>query len=1016
MELLGIARLLLLILAMIAFFYLARRLKGIMKPALVLIGTGFGLIMIDLVLRSFFGYGFLFESLSVHTSPFFGGIIGYIGQIVGLILLLFGFYRVNRVIVDLTDRQQFEDERRLITEALAESESRYRRFFQEDLSGNFISTPEGKILACNPSFAEIFGYDSPEEIMSVDANSLYESAQAREEYIQSLRQKRRLVNYREKMKRRDGGDIYLTVNINGEFDEDDELVQIQGYVIDETERVKAQQSLRASVEQFRVVFEESPVGMTLVNLDMEMIRANKAFCSMVRYSEAEIKEISIPGFTHPEDLTKDLPNLQRLLKGEIPGYQVEKRYIAKTGEVIWGLVTTSVVREGDGPPLYGIRIIEDITARKRGERDLERSLSLLRATLDSTADGILVVDRQGRIVSHNKRFREMWRIPDSILETGEDQKALQFVLEQLEDPEGFLKKVQELYNQAEMESYDCIRFKDGRVFERYSKPQMIGGETVGRVWSFRDVTDRELADARLRLSEEKYRTLFEESKDVVFISTPDGKFLDINQAGVDLFGFPSKEELFKVDIGRDLYVDPMVRRRLSELLTKHGYLKDHESMVRRADGKKLIVLETTTAVRDEHGKIVAYRGILRDVTEQRRLEEHLRQAQKMESIGTLAGGIAHDFNNILGIIQGYLASLEEPILDREKLSHNLDAIRRMVARGTGLVGQLLTFARPAGAQLENVDVNETISDLSRLVSDTFPKSVHFDLQMGKNVPHVLADSSQLQQTILNLCLNARDAILEGLDSERSEGVLSIETGVVLGSEIIGRFPGASHDRYVTISVTDTGTGMSDATKSRIFEPFFTTKGPGKGTGLGLAVVYRIVSTHRGFIEVESAQGSGTSMRLFLPATIGSPEIPAAYPAEETTPQGLGETILLVEDEETLLTLLQTLLEENGYRVLIAKDGQEAMDVFRDHQAEISLVLSDMGLPKLGGWEVLQKMKEVDPRVKCILASGYLDPDLKLEMIKDGAVDFVQKPYVPHLILTRIRSTIDGFGSEYRPHE
>jgi PAS domain S-box-containing protein len=1016
MELLGIARLFLLILAMIAFFYLARRLKGIMKPALVLIGTGFGLIMIDLVLRSFFGNGFLFESLSVHTSPFFGGMIGYVGQIVGLILLLFGFYRVNRVIVDLTDRQQFEDERRLITEALAASESRYRRFFQEDLSGNFISTPEGKILACNPSFAEIFGYDSPEEIMSVSANSLYESPQAREEYIQTLRQKRRLVNYREKMKRRDGSDIYLTVNINGEFDEDDELVQIQGYVIDETERVKAQQSLRASVEQFRVVFEESPVGMTLVNLDMEIIRANKAFCSMLRYSEEEIKEISIRGFTHPEDLTKDLPNLRRSLRGEIPGYQVEKRYIAKTGEVIWGLVTTSIVHEGDGPPLYGIRIVEDITARKKGDRDLERSLSLLRATLDSTADGILVVDRQGRIVSHNKRFREMWRIPDSILETGEDQKALQFVLEQLEDPEGFLKKVQELYSQAEMESYDWIRFKDGRVFERYSKPQMIGGETVGRVWSFRDVTDRELADARLRLSEEKYRTLFEESKDVVFISTPDGKFLDINQAGVDLFGFPSKEELFKVDIGRDLYVDPMVRRRLSELLTKHGYLKDHESMVRRADGKKLIVLETTTAVRDEHGKIVAYRGILRDVTEQRRLEEHLRQAQKMESIGTLAGGIAHDFNNILGIIQGYLASLEEPILDREKLSHNLDAIRRMVARGTGLVGQLLTFARPAGAQLENVDVNETISDLSRLVSDTFPKSVHFDLQMGKNVPHVLADSSQLQQTILNLCLNARDAILEGLDSERSEGVLSIETGVVLGSEIIGRFPGASHDRYVTISVTDTGTGMSDATKSRIFEPFFTTKGPGKGTGLGLAVVYGIVSTHRGFIEVESAQGSGTSMRLFLPATIGSPEIPAAYPAEETTPQGLGETILLVEDEETLLTLLQTLLEENGYRVLIAKDGQEAMDVFRDHQAEISLVLSDMGLPKLGGWEVLQKMKEVDPRVKCILASGYLDPDLKLEMIKDGAVDFVQKPYVPHLILTRIRSTIDGFGSEYRPHE
>jgi two-component system cell cycle sensor histidine kinase/response regulator CckA len=1003
------------VLAMIAFFYLARRLKGIMRPALVLIGTGFGLIMLDLILRSFFGNGFLYESLPVRTSPFFESLIGYIGQIAGLLLLLFGFYRVNRVAVDLTDRQQFEDERRLITEALAASESRYRRFFHEDPSGNFISTPEGKILACNPAFAKFFGYDSPEEILSVSANKLYDGPHAREEYLRLLRQNRKLLNYREKMRKRDGSDVYLTANINGEFDDEGQLVQIQGYVIDETERVKAQQSLRVSLEQFRVVFEESAVGMMLVNVDMEIIRANRAMCSMLGYSEDEIKEISIRGLTHPEDLTKDLPTLQRLLQGGVASYQIEKRYIAKSGEVIWGLLTTSIVREGDGPPLYGIRVVEDITARKQGERDLERSLSLLRATLDSTADGILVVDRNGHIVSHNARFREMWRIPDYVLETGEDQLALQFVVEQLEDPEGFLKKVQDLYSQPEAEGYDSIRFKDGRVFERYSKPQLIGGKTVGRVWSFRDVTDRELADARLRVSEEKYRTLFEESKDVVFISTPQGRFLDINQAGVELFGFPNKEELLKTDIGRDLYLDPVDRQKTSDLLAEHGYLKDHVSLARRADGQKLILLETTSAVRDEHGKIVAYRGILRDITDQHRLEEHLRQAQKMESVGTLAGGIAHDFNNILGIIQGYLANLEGPVVDPERFARNLDAIRRTVARGTGLVGQLLTFARPAGADLEDVDVNATISDLSRLLADTFPKSIQFDLRLGEPVPLVLADSGQLQQAILNLCLNARDAILEGLDADRPEGILTIETGVVGGRDLRGRFPEADQNRYVRVSVSDTGIGMSDATKSRIFEPFFTTKGPNKGTGLGLAIVYGIVNSHHGFIEVESAPGAGTMVRLFLPTILGSSEAPAAVPDEESTPQGSGETILLVEDEETLLNLLQTLLEENGYRVLLARDGMEAVDLFRHHRPDISLVLSDMGLPKLGGWEVLQRMKELDPNVKCILASGYLDPDLKLQMIKDGAVDFVQKPYVPHLILTRIRNTIDGPGSDGHSH-
>jgi len=1005
MDLLGTARIFLLMLAMIAFFYLARRLKGILLPALILIGTGFGLIMLDLIVRALFGGGFLFDTLGPRTSPLIGTVVGYIGQIAGVLLLLLGFYRINRVVVDITERQRLEEEGRIMGEALAESEGRYRRFFDDDLSGNFISTPEGRILVCNPSFANIFGYESPEEVLSADANSFYENPEARRRYLQVLTQKRKLVNFREKLWKRDGSAVYITSTINGEFNEDGELVQIQGYVIDETERVRAEQTMRESVEQLRKVFEEGPVGMTLFNLDGEILRANDAFSQMIGYSEPELKTLSLRGITHPDDLLKDELSAQRLLSGGITSYRTEKRYITKSGDIIWALATKSLVRESGGTPLHGIGIFEDISARKRGEEELERSLSLLRATLESTADGILVVNDQGHIVSFNQKFLDMWRIPESVIASGDDSRALSFVMQQLADPEEFIQKVQSLYAQPEAESYDAIRFKDGRVFERYSKPQKISGKTVGRVWSFRDLTEREQSAERLRRSEEEYHALFEDSKDAVFISTPDGRFVDINQAGVELFGFPTKADLMRVNIGRDLYVNSADRVRSQELLAKHGYLKDYEVIARRLDGRKLVLLETTTAVRNERGHVVAYRGILRDVTEQKRLEAQLLQAQKMESIGTLAGGIAHDFNNILAIVLGYVANLDQPDLDRQKFAHILGSIKKALARGTGLTRQLLTFARKTGGVTETVAVNETVYELSKLLAETFPKTIKFEVELGEDVPTVLAESSQFQQTVLNLCLNARDAIEERARRDDKEGILTIITERVSGEEMRKRFSKADEPQYVGISVIDTGIGMDETVKSRMFEPFFSTKAPGKGTGLGLAVVYGVVKALRGFIDVESSPGIGTTVRLYFPARVVTEQIPFAQ-AETGSPFGNGEIIMLVEDEEMLLDLLQTLLEDHGYRVLVARDGQQALDVYKLHQHEVSVVLSDMGLPKLGGWEVFQRLKKLNPNVKCILASGFFDPDLRDQMISEGAKDFVEKPYIPHHILSRIREIID----------
>ncbi|MBI3587131.1 MAG: PAS domain S-box protein [Ignavibacteriales bacterium] len=1024
-EYIGLVRILLLVVAAGVFFFLIRRLTKTSLSGLGLIGIGISLVLLNMIVGAVFHSLLLSSYFDRNFFDAVGIITGYIGQTLGLILLLVGMYRLTKALVAVKERERAEENKKIIAEAIRENEERYHRFFEEDFSGNFISTPGGKIMTCNSVFAKIFGYDSVEEALATNAYAYYLTKEDREKYLHLIRKHRRLKNYRQLMQRKNGSLVYVVANLIGEFDDRDELVQIKGYVVDDTEQ-------------------------------------------------------------------------------------------------------------------------------RESEDKLEKSLSLLRATLESTADGILVVDKVGAIVSFNQKFVDMWRIPPSVVEKHNDKEAIAFVLDQLKEPETFQRKIEELYNQPDSESLDVLEFKDGRVFERYSKPQRIGGTIAGRVWSFRDVTERKRAeqavqeseeryrafiinstegiwrieldqplplslpedeqvkhiyaysyiaesndamarmygysraeefvgirltdlhdvsdpnnyehlrsvicagyrlsdtltheidkngqtryflnnvvgivkdgfvvrfwgsqrdvteqrrkDALLKESEEKYRQLFEDSKDVAFISTPEGNFLEINQAGIELFGYASKEELMNVNIGRDLYVDPVDREKAGQFLVQQGYLKDYEILVKSKNGKRLIIKETSTPVRNQRGEIIAYRGIIRDVTEQKLLEEQLRRAQKMESIGTLAGGIAHDFNNILTIILAYASNLADQTINSEKYTHNLSAIQKAVERGAGMVRQLLTFARKASGVFKPVNVNETVSELSKLLAETFSPNIEFKLQLAEHLPIISADVSQLQQAIMNLCVNARDAI-ESSAQPLQGGTLTMTTNIVSGEALRGRFHQARKSEYVLISVADTGTGMDEDTRTRIFEPFFTTKELGKGTGLGLAVVYGVVNSHHGFIDVETKQDGGTTMHLYFPVhQTGFVTYESSQKQDSNKKPDKGLMVLLVEDEEMLLELLQTLLEENGYEVLVARDGQEAVDIYTRYKDKISVVLSDMGLPKLGGWEAFQKMKEINPKVKSILASGYLDPNLRADMIKAGAKDFVQKPYIPEIILARIREVING---------
>jgi PAS domain S-box-containing protein len=546
--------------------------------------------------------------------------------------------------------------------------------------------------------------------------------------------------------------------------------------------------------------------------------------------------------------------------------------------------------------------------------------------------------------------------------------------------------------------------------ETYFLLNLIGileNDALVELWGTqRDITGRRISDLRIKESEKKYRSIFEGSQDAIFVSAPDGRLVDVNRAAVELFGHHSAVEVISGRLMGDLFAKRAQLEEYQRRLAQDGSIRDFEFELKRKDGDSRVVIVSASAETAPSGELVAHRGFLRDITDRRRLEEQFRQAQKMEGIGTLAGGIAHDFNNLLGIILGFTQLLETSPADPARFAKSIDTIKRAIERGSGLVRQLLTFARRADPSFHDMNANEVVGDLVRMLKETFPRSIAIEAELDADLPSVTADHGQLHQALLNLCVNARDAILDPKRGTGS-GTLRIITSSVDGATLRRKFGTALLDRYVSITVRDSGIGMDEETRSRIFEPFFTTKGLGQGTGLGLSVVYGVLNSHQGYVDVESRQGEGTSFHMYLPISdaLYPPVVRIAEDREELPPGS--ETILIVEDEEMLRDLLKTFLSGSGYTVLTAQNGEEGLEVFRQYRKDIALVLSDMGLPRLGGWEMFQQMKEEDPGVKVILASGYFDPNLKMDLLKAGAKDFIQKPYVPDYILRRIREVIDA---------
>lgn len=518
----------------------------------------------------------------------------------------------------------------------------------------------------------------------------------------------------------------------------------------------------------------------------------------------------------------------------------------------------------------------------------------------------------------------------------------------------------------------------------------------------------ERAERAVRENERRLREMLENLRLIAMTLDTAGRITFCNEYLLTLSGWKREEVLHKDWFAMFVpETEERVRSVFFENVAVEKIPSHNQNPIRTKSGEIREILWNNTVLRDASGIIVGTASIGEDITERvlgekmkRDLEAQLQQAQKLESLGTLASGIAHDFNNILGIIIGHASLLERLPHNPDTIKRNTDAITKAGQRGATLVKQMLTFARKTDIVFESLALNEVVEEVVSLLRETFPKTIDISVKLGGELPPIDADATQLHQVLLNLCVNARDAMPTG-------GTLTICTHHSSGKELSPSFPEAAAEAYVGFSLSDTGSGMDKATRQRIFEPFFTTKGRGKGTGLGLSLVFGIMKSHGGFIDLRSEPGKGTTFYCYFPAQRDrTPGSPASVGTDEEIPGG-AETILVVEDEESLRELVCGLLQTKGYTVLKAADGQQAVELYREHRGTIQLVLSDMGMPVLGGRELYQKLKALNPELRMIFASGYVEPGLKREFLAGGVREFIPKPYNPNELLRIVRAVLES---------
>jgi PAS domain S-box-containing protein len=888
------------------------------------------------------------------------------------------------------------------------------------------------------------------------------------------------------------------------------LSKVVGTAQDITETHLAEEALRSTANSLAVSQSIAHLGSWEMELEnLEDLRANPLAWSdeMYRIFGYLPQSIAVtPDFYLSHVLGDDQTLIEDRLK-EVLRENREQCYqypiVRADGEVrIVQTAAQVILRDQSGRPLKLFGTIHDVTEARKNEDLLLAETALLEAQLNSTLDGILVIDPDGKKILQNQRAVEIWKIPEEYAHERDHRRRFEWITSQIRNKEPFLEKVRHLYANPDLVDRDELELIDGRIIDRYSAPiRGQDGRHYGRIWVFRDITDRKVAEQKaseqielmnmasqvgklgawsadypgpkLKWSSELYsiyevepdfplneesglsffvpesrrrleaaieskkhfdleleivsgkgnrrwvrttnaidikdgevkrvygvlqditeqkknesrtRRLVDSNVQGVIFWSAEGEIKDANDAFLQLVGY-SREEL---KAGRVSWKDmtpaeyaEIDQQALMEIAEK-GVCSPYQKEYIGKNGKRIPVLIGSAAFDDSPNEGVCF---VLDLSDQKRLEQQFLRAQRMESVGTLAGGIAHDLNNILAPIMMAVQVLKMQTIEPQS-KNILETIEVSAKRGADIVRQVLSFAR--GLQGERVEVQPVhlLKDIETIIRDTFPKNIRRDVYFPESAWTILGDPTQLHQILLNLCVNARDAMPDG--------------GNQYASMNIQARPG----RYVIINVTDSGEGIPGDILDKIFDPFFTTKEVGKGTGLGLSTVMAIVKSHGGFVNVYSEVGKGSSFKVYLPALETSAKNHTDTVSLSTLPRGNGERVLIVDDETSILTITSQTLEAFGYKTITASDGAEAIAIYAQHRNKIAVILTDMAMPVMDGPATIRALIKVNPAVKIIAATGLKTEGSEAKAMHAGVKHFLSKPYTASTLLKTLRAVLD----------